>query len=158
MARYVVLSFQNDSDADEFVNAFNSQGGVFFVGSDTHFKNVREGDHVRGMYQRPTKFCDCAGAGKLEKRTGYSQGKKFGWWVHTGCGKPARAWTNGDHFHAALGKNLLPVSAEAPEWRGSGIPGHVWNEETKQWEHVETGKPWNAKEHFESIYGEGSWR
>lgn len=157
MARYVLLAFDNNKEADEFINAVGIEGGIFFVGADTHFKNINpEKTFVRGLWARPTQFCECGGSGKM--RQGYARGAKFGWWVHNACGKPTKGWANGDHYYPALGKNLLPVSKEAPEWRGEGVANHRFDETTKQYIHVETGEVWDPQKSLERFKQElGLW-
>jgi hypothetical protein len=148
MARYVLLAVNDDTAADELVEAVTRQGGFFFLGKDGHFRTANIVDDpdttnifVRGMWQKPTKFCDCTGVDKS-----FTRSKKYSWWVHSKCGKPTELWASGEHFFYSLGRNLLPVSEQAPEWRGEGVHGHNWNPETKQWEHHATGEPWKPQE------------
>lgn len=157
MARYVLVAFDQDKDAEEFVQSVGRRGGFFFLGTDGHFRtaNVPEDPttsnaFVRGVWQKPTKFCDCQPSSKKQDR-GYSRSKKYSWWVHKDCGKPTKLWASGEHFFYSLGRNLLPVSTEAPEWRGEGVHGHNWDEATKQWIHHETGKIWNPGEALERL-------
>jgi hypothetical protein len=106
VAKYVLLQFDDDKDADAFVGETQQEG--LLVG--TRWPRVL----VRAVYKKPTQFCKCT-----SEKPGYSRGKKFGWWVHAACGKPREAWARGDHWYDALGNNLLPLSDEAPEYRGS---------------------------------------
>ena len=47
-----------------------------------------------GLYRVPTQFCE-GGHTTGRRVQGFFQGKKFGWWVCSSCGKPARtAWKN----------------------------------------------------------------
>lgn len=77
MAKYVLLQFNNDADADAYVNILMED-------------KERSPDAtlaVVAVYKKPTIFCDC------EPRTEKSQrGAKWGWWLCTnqGCGKPKR--------------------------------------------------------------------
>lgn len=152
MARYVILSFDNNAEADAFITAVESNrtssaSQVFFTVPDVsevqEFRVVHlpATTFVRGLYMRPTQFCQCEGAYKGP----FARGQKYGLWVHATCGKPTRAWAAGDHWYSSMGKNLLPPSPEAPEWRGEGIAHHRWDETSKQWLHVITGEPWNPK-------------
>lgn len=121
MARYVLLSFDNDQEADEFVAAFQRPGGAFYMGADGHFHQTdEEGTFVRAMYQKPTKFCDCGTATGLPfaRKSSYTRSLKYGWMVHTQCKKPTTNWASGEGWYAALGTNLLPITGRAPEWRG----------------------------------------
>lgn len=142
MAMYMLLRFDDDTDALAIVQLL-LEGGSVPIATPT-------GDVVevvpipRGLYKCPTKFCECPVARKADKA--YTRSKKYSWWVHKDCGKPTVLWASGEHFFYSLGKNLLPVSANAPEWRGEGVHGHNWDPEKKQWIHHETGEPWNPTE------------
>jgi hypothetical protein len=57
MARYVLVAFDNDSAANEFVQAVERPGGFFFLGSDGHFRTANITDDptsttafVRGVH------------------------------------------------------------------------------------------------------------
>lgn len=113
-----MLAFDRDEDADKFVETVMETGVVgataYEDGTWKHFAPL-----VRAIFKKPTKFCDC----KVDKRgRGFTRGKKYGWWVHS-CGKPTAAWGRGEHWYRSLGRNLLPVSAFAPEYRGDGNYG-----------------------------------
>lgn len=157
MARYVLLAVSDDHLADELVEAVGRQGSFFFLGKDGHFRTANVPDDpnsasvfVRGMYQKPTKFCECTGVDKS-----FTRSKKYSWWVHSACGKPTELWARGEHFFYSLGTNLLPVSTNAPEWRGQGVHGHNWNPDTKQWEHHETGEPWDPMKKLAELRSQG---
>jgi len=152
MARYVILSFDDNSEADAFVAAVEQRLGVIFgktpadkIGEVVFEPLNLERVFVRGLYMKPTIFCTCNKEGKWGRNDSWKRGTKFGLWVHNVCGKPSQAWAKGDHWYASLGKNLLPVSTQAPEWRGEGVSGHRFDQETKQWINVETGKVWDGK-------------
>jgi hypothetical protein len=154
MAKYVLLSFDNDGDADNFVDQFQ-QGrvmipvphrkleGQYSVVSNGSLEGQADidGKHhhnfVRGVYKKPTIFHDSSC--KAGKNTGFTRGKKYGWMVCAACGKPTQGWAKGDGWFSALGTNLLPLSQEAPEYRGIGKPGCFWNDDTKQWEPYSEG-------------------
>jgi hypothetical protein len=145
MARYVLIAFDDNNAAEEFVAALPVQGGVFFMGSDTHFKNVDpEKTFVRGIWEKPTKMCECPPG---PKRT-YGRGKRTGWYICSDCGKTHPAWAAGDHLYQSLGVNMLPPSALAPEWRGKGVAHHRFDEGSKNWVHVATGEPFNPRKTF----------
>lgn len=145
MARYVVVSFEDNKEADAFIAAIEHPGFIIMgqavdpTSSEATFQALSEKVFVRGLYMQPTQFCECAEVGP------WTRGSKYGLWVHTVCKKPSKKWARGDHWFASLGKNLLPVSEEAPEWRGEGVSGHRFDAETKQWINVETGVPWGGK-------------
>jgi len=140
MAMYLLLRIEDDNDAAALVSLLHNGGSVPIA---TPNGDTVEIDIIaRALYKCPTKFCDCQPGGKKQER-GFTRSKKYAWWVHADCGKPTKLWASGEHFFYSLGKNLLPVSAEAPEWRGEGVHGHNWDPETKQWIHHETGEVWN---------------
>ena len=77
---------------------------------DQDFEDVQErlGPRIKGVFRRPTQFCDPANHRGSNKRvTGFTKGRKFGWWVCSICRKPASAW--GRSLNAVLGaaNNLL---------------------------------------------------
>lgn len=99
MAVYVVLAFEDDTDAKIEVKEL-------LAATDAVCS-------VRAVYKKPTKFCECKGNDK-----GWTRGTRFGWFVCARCGLPSRAWAKGDCWFTALGTNLLPVEVIAnPEWR-----------------------------------------
>jgi hypothetical protein len=97
MAVFVVLSFEDEEVAKEYVK--------------DHFENyVNEDDAcvMEMVIKKPTQFCECTASSTQKK--GFVRGMKYGWWVHSDCGKPTKAWAEG-YFHGwelALGTNLLP--------------------------------------------------
>lgn len=123
MAKYVLLAFDNDDEADKFVEETQAQRAVWITSTDVPDRDtdcngmLELACDVRGVYRKPTKFCSCTSL----KHRGFSRGKKYGWWVCAQCGKPTIGWGRGDHWFLALGKNLLPVSNIAPEYRGDGV-------------------------------------
>jgi len=75
MAMYVLLSFADDEDAMQFVEANLS---------DPILK-------VEGIYKKPTQFCNpmdttIHGTRRVQ---GWTQGQKYGWWICSRCGKPS---------------------------------------------------------------------
>lgn len=143
MARYVLIAFEDDNAAEEFVAAAPVPGGVFIMGTDTHFKNLPEVT-IRGMWQKPTLLCECPPGPKRD----YARSTKRGWYICRQCTRTHPGWARGEHLYQSFGTNLLPVSATAPEWRGSGVAGHVWDEGSKNWVHAVTGEPFNAQKAF----------
>lgn len=155
MAKYILLSFEDDADADAFVNAMEPghDGGallgdkprVIFLRDEIQDGQIYGGFEkevfVRGVYKRPTKYCDCTYS--RNGKDGFTRGKKYGWWVHSRCGKPKKGWAEGDLWYHSLGKNLLPVTPKAPEWRGEGVRGHTWDAKRKVWIDVQTGEARN---------------
>lgn len=101
MAKYVLVAFESDSDADKFVAAAK----VYAADEKTNMSEVF--GYVSAVYKKPTKFCECKGHSGP-----YTRGKKYGWWVHArkGCGKPTRWWADGQHWFVVLGNNLLAAA------------------------------------------------
>lgn len=85
MARLVVLSFEDNDEADRFVN----QAECSTVTSQDLLDNCE----VVGLFAFPTQFCENSGSGgcaRGNKRIrGWTQGKKYGWWVCSVCHKPS---------------------------------------------------------------------
>jgi len=81
MAKYVVVEFANDEEADAFAATLADAGAASSLS-------------VKGVFKKPTQFCTCPPSDKSVR------GKKYGWWVHKDCGKPKR----GQWQHA---RNLL---------------------------------------------------
>jgi hypothetical protein len=118
MANYVLLQFDNEDEASAFMEAAR-EDNVFV--SNKPGSLARLPIDLRGLFKKPTKFCDCANTGGNLKKRGFTRGKKFGWWVCDRCHKPTKSWGRGDHWFLALGRNLLPIDAWAPEYRGDGV-------------------------------------
>jgi hypothetical protein len=144
IARHVLLSFDSNEEAEAFVASVQKMQGALVA------KTVEDGGtqivgvqaSVRGVYMKPTKFCGCPHS-KDDK--GSARGKKYGLWVHAGCGMPTRKYaeeTRWEGTYSSLGRNLLPVDAEHPEWRGEGVRGHRWDPEQKVWINVFTNEPY----------------
>jgi hypothetical protein len=116
MAKYVLLAFDSDADADAFVADTMSEGYVY-GGAGGHLENLSEVRcTVRGVWKKPTQFCQCVGGRKMSRS--FTRGLKYGWWVCVTCHKPTIASARGDMWYSALGTNLLPISENAPEYRG----------------------------------------
>jgi len=120
VAKYVMLQFDSDEDADAFIKTTQENGivGSFALGDSNwkHFMPI-----VRAVFKKPTQFCDCkVGA----KGRGFTRGKRYGWWVCSVCKKPTVGWGRGEHWFLSLGRNLLPTTPQAPEYRGDGVFGN----------------------------------
>lgn len=96
MAKYVLVSFDDDTDADNFVAALQRHADPEAEGRNSHvfyttkhptlenhfsMRGVLEAS-VRAVWKKPTQFCECANPGEKSAR-----GQKWGWWVHKDCGK-----------------------------------------------------------------------
>lgn len=92
MARYVVLYFEDNEDAEQFST---------YVGE------------VTALVPAPTLFCQGCKGGKTQ--TGWFKGPKYGWWVCAKCGKPSRGWAQNYRAVISSAKNLLDdVQKEPP--------------------------------------------
>ena len=107
MAKYLLLAFDEDADAEEFAKAMLAKRVMPALPD-------KPGITLRGMWKKPTMFCQCTAI----KGRAWTRGKKWGWWVCTQCGRPSVGWSRGDVWYTALGKNILPISNDAPEYRG----------------------------------------
>jgi len=93
MPRYVLLEFDDTDQANRFVAKVlkkSVEGAPFYV---------------RGLFAKPTKYCEC---GQLtDRRQGLEvrRGAKFGWMVHKPCGLPRKQ-------HSISPRNLLdPINS-----------------------------------------------
>lgn len=150
MAKYVLIAFEDDSAADAFVAAL-PQTGVFF----DHNAGAEGGVYgyvdpaktfVRAIWKKPTVFCECMDSKPYPKDRGLGRGEKWKWYACTKCARATAGWAAGEGFFTALGRNLLPVSWRAPEYRGDKgvLSGHVYDAEKEQWQNVVTGVYANA--------------
>ena len=125
MARYVLLAFDDDQDAIAFVDmvsVLHAEDKEFLVTDDPIHEGRSFKGFIRGMWKKPTMFCDCTD--KRKPPHGWTRGQKWGWWVCTKCSRPSVGWARGDVWYTALGKNILPISNDAPEYRGPGHKSH----------------------------------
>jgi hypothetical protein len=105
VARFVLLQFDDDQEAENFVSdAFFPQRMSPLL-QNFGYMTAK----CWGVYQKPTRFCDCDGSGK-KTMIGFTRGKKYGWWIHAKCMKPTAKWASGRQWFTVLGANLLPRS------------------------------------------------
>lgn len=109
MARLVVLSFDDNEDAEDFIKDVQFQDGTVFTYPEGSNDAESYSTEVVGLFAKPTVFCD-PGDGHKGKKTqaGWTRGKKYGWWVCGACKKPSVLW--GKKFECVIGngRNLLP--------------------------------------------------
>jgi len=89
LAKYLVLSFENDADADGFIKAlqWHEQAMVPYIEQLFDAGNYEFVDcELVAVYKKPTKFCECTAT----KKRGWTRGKKYGWWVCDQCKKPSK--------------------------------------------------------------------
>lgn len=106
MARVVVLKFDEDDAANRFVEHMSNRMGAGALNQASVAIAYADVTHV---FKVPTKFCECNVPLSAPKGT-YGLGKKWGWWVHKGCGRPApRPWSTERGFRQLLfsARNLL---------------------------------------------------
>jgi hypothetical protein len=76
MAKYVLLEFDNDAQADALcarIDAAEESGKSF---------------RVVGEFKKPTSFCQCGPLTEREQVEQTTRGSKFGWNTHIVCRKP----------------------------------------------------------------------
>lgn len=87
MARYIVVEFGDNAEADAFVDQINEECS----------KRRKAGNpftrRIAGIFVKPGKTCECSGRnrgnfGVKNFAFGIALGAKFGWWVCTNCNKP----------------------------------------------------------------------
>jgi hypothetical protein len=104
MARYVVLSFEDNEDAETFIQHCDGQSSIIVTGK------------VEALIAKPTMFCPNSAAGGCPtgKRThSFTRGLKWGWWVCAVCKKPVKLRDQKLMYNCiSQGKNLL---LEEPE-------------------------------------------
>lgn len=125
MAKYVLLAFNDDLDADNFVACMTVYEGTDWL--NDVMKAIGRG-WIRGVWKKPTKFCECTENASTLRKRGWTRGKKYGWWVCSICHKPSKDWGRGDEWYRSLGTNLIPITEEAPEYRGplhKQHPGYI---------------------------------
>lgn len=73
MARYVVISFDDNEKAEHFIAGIPQVDDIKVV----------------ALIAKPTLFCETRGIGCTTGRVKpWSRGKKWGWWICNGCYKP----------------------------------------------------------------------
>ena len=90
MARYVVLEFFDNVEAEKFVREVNGQNEINRSARRPFLKRVV------GVFVKPGKTCECGDAtrinyGDKNQKHGITRGEKFGWWVCTRCNRPRAA-------------------------------------------------------------------
>lgn len=77
MARYVLVEFDDNDGADNFVKLIQQGEGVMDGEQKT------SGIRIRGVFFKPTQFCSCSSPGDTSVL-----GAKYGLRIHKECGKP----------------------------------------------------------------------
>ncbi len=77
MGRFVGLYFEDNSDADLFLEDLSKIQGYYEYNS---------APIAVALFAVPTMFCECPENPTKPRRQ--VRGSKYGWWVHKDCGKP----------------------------------------------------------------------
>lgn len=85
MARYVLISFEDNNEAEDFVKAALEDRVGEQLGHDAFYEFATMS--IWGMYFKPTQFCECPQPGPKQSR-----GARYGLWIDA-CGKPIRGHT-----------------------------------------------------------------
>lgn len=109
MARYVILYFEENGDADAFLE------GVHPLGHGAY--------EIKALVPAPTLWCDMAHGGK-KTDIAYTRGKKYHWWVCRTCGKPTKAWGSSYSAVVSAGVNLLDRDQDEPPRGWAQGPGN----------------------------------
>lgn len=121
MPRYVLVRFEDNDKAKKFVEKVNRYWG-FNPDNERDFS-------VRAVWAIPTKYCECTRSSN--KMWSFSRGLKSGWWLHTDCGRPTRAWATGVHWFGMIGRNILPYNND-PVPQGWGLPNPATDPKTRE--------------------------
>lgn len=125
MARYVVLYFKDNAQAETLLEDWND---ALETSSQDEDGNVRvelltpeqENNvecNIVGFVAAPTVFCDPTdGHRKKKTQSGWTRGKKYGWWVCGICKKPSLIWGHSYRAVISAARNLRDeVLAELKE-------------------------------------------
>lgn len=91
MARYIVVEFVDNADAEEFVQRINQENAEF------RSMRVAFRRRVVGIFVKPGKTCECSDRHRANygdknwQQASIARGAKFGWWVCTRCNRPRAA-------------------------------------------------------------------
>jgi hypothetical protein len=119
VARAVVLYFEDNNDADDFIAAKD----IFIT--DERSNMHRTYPAVDLMVAVPTLFCHCT---RGTKNQGWTRGLKWGWWVCSMCKKPSGHPSHMKRLRSCLGqaRNLLedrPQEVSEVTDEGWGVSG-----------------------------------
>lgn len=118
--RYVILSFEDNADADTFIADTLTSDAIHEAGIQTE---------VVGLFAVPTIFCDSSGAGGCRpsgrRLAGFSRGMKYGWWVCAICKKPVKPKSDEKLMRQVIaqGRNFItqPLEETAPPYAPSDV-------------------------------------
>lgn len=106
MARYVLLSFDSNVEAEQYVREL--------AGAESP---LSDNSSIVGVFGKPTQFCDTATHPHATTRrvNGFTRGTRFGWWVCAHCSKPKKAWASNLSAVLSQARNLLDEILEGKE-------------------------------------------
>lgn len=119
MALYVLLSFDDEGKAKEYVKQVIESEGLYTL-DDNYKTEAVVGEYVstkvEGVFKKPTKFCDETDGhrAQIKKHMGWVRGRRYGWNVCSVCGKPNKGYAGIRAWISALGVNLLPRTRYMP--------------------------------------------
>lgn len=91
MARYVVIEFPDNEDAEEFIRRTND------LNEDARKEKLSFRRRIVGVFVKPGKTCECLDRNKANygdknwPHATIARGEKFGWWVCSRCNRPRAA-------------------------------------------------------------------
>jgi 23S rRNA C2498 (ribose-2'-O)-methylase RlmM len=86
VAKYVLIEFDNDQDADKLIGAIDIWSSRL---SEMLHEELEE-PKVIAEFKKPTQFCEHTHNDRLRQRKGMETGQRFGWLVCGICKKPTR--------------------------------------------------------------------
>lgn len=108
MAVYVLMSFDSDQHAKNWIKIQELYASRRRALSDEEAPPDTDNYEVLAMYKRPTQFCDVMDGKHPGKRvSGFTKGKKYGWWVCASCHKPKKMYADNLLTNSSFGFNLL---------------------------------------------------
>jgi hypothetical protein len=84
VAKYVLIEFDNDQDADKLIGAIDIWSSRL---SEMLHEELEE-PKVIAEFKKPTQFCEHTHNDRLRQRKGMETGQRFGWLVCGICKKP----------------------------------------------------------------------
>jgi hypothetical protein len=106
MARIVVLRFEDNDEADYYVELINrARENPSFEG---------QGATIELVLAAPTLFCPTSGGCGPGRVKGFARGNKYGWWICETCHKPSKSITGEKLIRSVVsqGVNLLQEKQE----------------------------------------------
>lgn len=91
MARYVVVEFVDNDEAQRFVDKVDARGDSYCV------DGLLPPTRVVGIFVKPGKTCECTDGYRANygdknwNAAEIERGGKFGWWICTRCNRPRKA-------------------------------------------------------------------